>query len=53
MDNLVTVTLSNARGQVKLNPTTIHSIRPRTTGSGSVIVCIGGAVYCVEESLVG
>ena len=49
--SLMVLTLSNGRGQIKLNPGVIASIRPRTTGQGSLIICVGGAVHCVEDDL--
>lgn len=49
-DQFVTVELSNDRGPVTLNTSVIASVRPCTSGHGSLIICAGGAVHRVDES---
>lgn len=50
MKSFVTVDLTEGRGPVTLKTETIASVRPQTTGHGSLIVCIGGACYATSES---
>lgn len=50
MANFVAVNRAHDRGEVTLNAGVIASVRPRTTGHGAFIVCVGGACYTVDES---